>query len=76
MFRAAYHSSSGALTIFAASGLHRHVVTGRSQVGIGKSFPCLGIKWNTQRHLMHKHSEVLLLNEVVNIVTIVHSALI
>ena len=32
MFRAAYHSSSGALTVFAASGLHTHVVTGCSQV--------------------------------------------
>ena len=32
MFRAAYRSSSGALTLFAASGLHMHVVTGRSQV--------------------------------------------
>ena len=32
MFRAAYRSSSGALTAFAASGLHTHVVTGRSQV--------------------------------------------
>jgi hypothetical protein len=31
MFRAAYRSSSGALTVFAASGLHTHVVTGRSQ---------------------------------------------
>jgi hypothetical protein len=30
MFRAAYHSSSGALTVFAASGLYAHVVTGRS----------------------------------------------
>ena len=30
MFRAAYHSSSGAVTVFAASGLHTHVVTGRS----------------------------------------------
>ena len=34
MFRAAYCSSSGALTVFAASGLHTHVVTGRSQVWI------------------------------------------
>ena len=34
MFRAAYHSSSGALTVFAASGLHTHMVTGRSQVGV------------------------------------------
>jgi len=32
MFRAAYRSSSGALTVFAASGLHTHVVTGRGQV--------------------------------------------
>jgi hypothetical protein len=35
MFRAAYRSSSGALTLFAASGLHTHVVTGRSQVRVG-----------------------------------------
>jgi hypothetical protein len=32
MFRTAYRSSPGALTVFAASGLHTHVVTGRSQV--------------------------------------------
>ena len=32
MFRAAYRSSSGALTVFVASGLHTRVVTGRSQV--------------------------------------------
>jgi len=32
MFRAVYRSSSGALTVFAASGLHAHVVTGRTQV--------------------------------------------
>jgi len=35
MFRAAYRSSSGTLTVFAASGLHTHVVTGRSQVWVG-----------------------------------------
>jgi len=35
MFRAAYRSSSGALTVFAASGLHTHVVTGRSQLWVG-----------------------------------------
>ena len=35
MFRAAYRSSSGALTVFAAFGLHTHVVTGRSQVCVG-----------------------------------------
>ena len=32
MFREAYRSSSGALTVFAASGLPSHVLTGRSQV--------------------------------------------
>ena len=32
MFRAAYRSPAGALTVFAASGLHTHVLTGRSQV--------------------------------------------
>jgi len=31
MFRAAYRSSSEAVTVFAASGSHTHVVTGRSQ---------------------------------------------
>jgi hypothetical protein len=30
MFRAAHRSSSGALNVFAASGLNTHVVTGRS----------------------------------------------
>ena len=32
MFRAAYRSSSGVLTLFAVSGLHTHVVTSRIQV--------------------------------------------
>jgi hypothetical protein len=32
MFQAVRRSSSGALTVFAASRLHAHVVTGRSQV--------------------------------------------
>ena len=32
MFRVVHRSSSGALTVFEASGLHTHVVTGRSQV--------------------------------------------
>jgi hypothetical protein len=32
MFWVAYHSSSEALTVFVASGLHTHVVTDRSQV--------------------------------------------
>jgi hypothetical protein len=39
MFRAAHRSSSGALTVFAASGLHTHVVTGRSQVWVETEFP-------------------------------------
>jgi hypothetical protein len=37
MFRAAHRSSSGALTVFAASGLHTHVVAGRSQVCVGNA---------------------------------------
>jgi len=37
MFRAACRSSSGALTVFAASGLHMHVVTGHSQVRLDYS---------------------------------------
>jgi len=32
MFRAVRRLSSGAPTVFALSGLHTHVVTGRSQV--------------------------------------------
>jgi hypothetical protein len=35
MFRAVRHSSSGALTVFAVSSLHTHVVTGCSQVWVG-----------------------------------------
>jgi len=35
MFRAVYRSLSGTLTVFAASGLHTHVVTGRCQVWVG-----------------------------------------
>jgi hypothetical protein len=38
MFRAAHRSSSGALTVFAASGLHTHVVTGRSQFCVGTDY--------------------------------------
>jgi hypothetical protein len=34
VFRAAHRSPSGALTVFAASGLRTHVVTGRSQVSV------------------------------------------
>ena len=35
MFRAVCRSSSGAPTVFAASGLHTHAVTARSQVWVG-----------------------------------------
>ena len=35
MFRAVCRSSSGAPTVFAASGLHTHAVTARSQVWLG-----------------------------------------
>jgi len=35
MFRAVCRSSSGAPTVFAASGLHKHAVTARSQVWVG-----------------------------------------
>jgi hypothetical protein len=35
IFPAAYRSSSGALTVFAASGLHTNVVTGHSHVWVG-----------------------------------------
>jgi hypothetical protein len=35
MFQVAYRPSSGAPTLFAASGLLTHVVTGRSQVWVG-----------------------------------------
>jgi hypothetical protein len=38
MFRAAHRSSSGVLTVFAATGLHTHVVTGRSQVCVGTQY--------------------------------------
>jgi hypothetical protein len=44
MFRAAYRSSSGALTVYAASGLHTHVVTGRSQVFVG----AFNERWNNK----------------------------
>ena len=37
MFRGAHRSSSGALTVFAASGLYTHVVTSRCQGWVGKA---------------------------------------
>ena len=38
MFRAAYRTSWKALTVLAASGLHTHAVTGRSQVWLGLDY--------------------------------------
>ena len=42
MFRAVRRSKSGALTVFAVSGLHTHVVTGRSQVSSHSDFTTAG----------------------------------
>ena len=39
MFRAVCRLSSGAPTVFAASGLHKHVVTARKEVWVGTLFP-------------------------------------
>jgi len=39
MFLVVCRSSSGALTAFAASGLHTHAVTARSQAWVGTAFP-------------------------------------
>jgi len=39
MFRVVRHLSSGAVTVFAATGLHTHVVTDRSQVWVGTWVP-------------------------------------
>ena len=52
MFRAACRSSSGALTVFAASGLHMHVMTGRSQVRVGNEMNGGIINSNTKLHLV------------------------
>jgi hypothetical protein len=39
MFRETYRSSSGALTVFAASGLYTHVAIGRCPGWVGTPFP-------------------------------------
>jgi hypothetical protein len=51
MFRAAYRSSSGALTVFATSGLHTLVVTGRSQVWVGHRSPYAYVNQRLQLQL-------------------------
>ena len=50
MFRTVRRSSSGALTIFAASGLHTHVVTGRTQVWVGTGQFPLGPDYDRSPH--------------------------
>jgi hypothetical protein len=51
MFRAAYRSSSGALTVFATSGLHTHVVTGRSQVWVSQFLLRLDYSWSPHAYV-------------------------
>jgi hypothetical protein len=50
MFPATHRSSSGALTIFADSGLHTHVVTGRSQVWVGTGQFPLRLEYGRSPH--------------------------
>jgi hypothetical protein len=67
MFRAAHRSSSGALTVFAASGLHTHVMTGRSQVWVGTpifAWQNAGLTpepiktlWTKKSHAPHRESK-------------------
>jgi hypothetical protein len=52
MFRAAYRSSSRALNSFAASGLHTHVVAGRSQVWVGTGWASFHSDLTTAGHHM------------------------
>ena len=68
MFRAAYRLSSGALTVFAASGLHTHVVTGRSQVWVGTHWR-LNMFWAVCRS---KHVEPSMNSGIINSVTKLH----
>jgi hypothetical protein len=50
MFRAAYRSSSGALTVFAASGLLTQAVTGRSQIWVGTGHFPLRLNYGRSPH--------------------------
>ena len=54
MFRAAYHSSSGAVTVFEVYVLHKHVVTVRSQVWVGTEFP-LRLDYDRSPHAYANH---------------------
>jgi len=50
MFRAVCRSSSGAPTVFVASGLHTHVVTARSQVWVGTDIKFINAKQAIEIH--------------------------
>jgi hypothetical protein len=69
MFRAAHRSSSGALTVFAASGLHTHVVTGRSKVCVLFSQVPLRLDYGRSPHpyvnqRLQRQLELLMMNGV------------
>jgi hypothetical protein len=68
VFRAAYRLSSGALTVFAASGLHTHVVNGRSQVWVGTHWR-LNMFWAV---CCSKHVEPSMNSGIINSVTKLH----
>jgi len=52
MFRAVRRSSSGTLTVFAVSGLHTHVVTGRSQPDAANTVRSLDDERCTARNIL------------------------
>jgi len=52
MFRAEYRSLSGALNIFASSGLKTHVVTGCSQVWVGSPHAYVNHRLQIQLELL------------------------
>jgi hypothetical protein len=52
MFRALYRSSSGALSLFAVSGLHKHVVTGRSKPEAANTFRAPDDMRNAARNML------------------------
>jgi len=51
MFRAAYRASSGALTVYAASGLYTHVVIGCCQGWVGNFPPSLDNGWSPHGYI-------------------------
>ena len=72
MFRAVCRSSSGAPNVFAASGLHTHAVTARSQVWVGtphSSHSDLYIKSSTcfERYVAHHQEPQMYLQPLVYI---------